>query len=660
MPDWFYRTVSRPLLFRLPAEASRNFALRIVGTLSRLPLGPGIIDLLGHMRADPRLKRTVLGIEFPTATGLGPGLDGDAIALPALARFGFGFMEIGPVRPEPSHGRPIVRIPDRQGISYPDGFRSPGLREFAPRIAEASRLGVPIIVRVDCAAGESSRSATESCRRVITSLFPHATFFSLGTLRRAVRNRWSDEEWREHVGGALEAARNVSSPRPLLLCVPADVVAEHISLIEIAISAGVAGVIVDGAISAEPDSLITGAPARQPALEAVRRLRERWNDLPIIGSGGIHQPEDALAMLDAGADLVQIDSGLVYTGPGLPKWTNDAILFATMYADEDPLRAETPRRTPEMTWFWTGLLGAAMLIGSMLALIFAATRVVLPYDEAFVGLTRGQLGAINVRLLPFMSHDRVSLAGTMLAIGAVYLMLSLYGIRRGLHWAQKSVFVSASVGFGSFFLFLGFGYLDTFHAFVTVCMLQLLLLGVHSKLGEYRPTVAPYLRENSAMRAAHWGQLMLILHAAGLIGAGFFISTIGVTGVFVPEDLAFMNTTAEALCGVNPHLAALVAHDRATLGGMLLSVGLAFLLPALWGFRNGACWMWWMFAVAGLSAYAAAIGVHGVVGYLDFRHLFPAFAGLGLFLLGLGLSYRYLCGTDMENEMRWKRFLRRP
>ena len=129
-----------------------------------------------------------------------------------------------------------------------------------------------------------------------------------------------------------------------------------------------------------------------------------------------------------------------------------------------------------MTWFWTALMGAGMLLGSMLALVIAATRVVLPYDEAFVGRSRDELAALNPRLLPFMAHDRVSLAGTMVALGVMYVGLSLFGIRSGLHWAQVSVYVSAFTGFASFFLFLGFGYLDTFHAFVTAVLLQLLLL----------------------------------------------------------------------------------------------------------------------------------------------------------------------------------------
>ncbi|HWN43830.1 MAG TPA: dihydroorotate dehydrogenase, partial [Thermoanaerobaculia bacterium] len=246
----------------------------------------------------------------------------------------------------------------------------------------------------------------------------------------------------------------------------------------------------------------------------------------------------------------------------------------------------------------------------------------------------------------FMAHDRVSLAGTMIAIGAMYLALSLCGIRRGLHWAQQSIFISAFTGFASFFLFLGFGYLDTFHAFVTAVMLQLLLLALHSRLGTHLPDVAPRLREDRAWRRALWGQLLLILHGCGLLGAGITISVVGITKVFVPEDLEFMRTTAEALTGADARLVPLVAHDRATLGGMLLASGWVFLLPVLWGFRNGSAWLWWTLLTAGCSAYAAALGVHYSVGYMSLVHLLPAFGGLLTLLLGLGLSYSYLCGAE--------------
>lgn len=613
MPDWFYRTVTRPVLFKLPAVQARGFALGFMGRLARLPLGPAAIDFLGHMRADPRLRQSFLGIDFPTAVGLGPGLDAEARALPALARFGFGFLEIGPVTAKPmAGGSPIARLEEQQAIWSPDPPASLGLAEALPRIVEASRTGLPLIVRTGSA-------------EVVRELAPHVQLFALDLLQ-------SDQ-----LADVLQA-----SSRPVLLRIPADLENAD-ARVEAAAEAGVAGLLVDGSIAgiaAEDGGRLIGSPAREPALAQVRHWRERkGTDFLLIASGGIHEPEDALALRKAGADLVEVDSGLVYSGPGLPKRINDALLWESTRTEP----AAAAGRAPEMTWFWAALLGAGMLFGSILALAIALTRVVLPYDEAFVGLYAHELHAINPRLLDFMAHDRVSLAGTMIAIGAMYTALSLCGIRRGLHWAQQSVFVSAATGFASFFLFLGFGYLDTFHAFVTAVLFQLLLLAMHSRLGPHLPDVAPHLREGRAWRRANWGQLLLVIHGVGLLGAGLTISAIGVTGVFVPQDLEFMQTTAEALSGAHARLVPLVAHDRATLGGMLLASGWIFLLPVLWGFRNGSPWLWWSLLVSGCAAYAAALGVHYGVGYMSLLHLLPVFGGLGLLLLGLGLSHSWLC-----------------
>ena len=117
MPDWFYRTVTRPVFFRLPAERARDLALGFMGRLARLPLGPAAIDFLGHMRADPRLRQSFLGLDFSTAVGLGPGLDAKAVALPALARFGFGFLDVGPVTVAGSAGaRPLARHADQEAV----------------------------------------------------------------------------------------------------------------------------------------------------------------------------------------------------------------------------------------------------------------------------------------------------------------------------------------------------------------------------------------------------------------------------------------------------------------------------------------------------------------------------------------------------------------
>lgn len=628
MPDWFYRTVTRPLLFKLPAVQARDFALKFMGRLARLPLGPAAIDFLGHMRADPRLRQSFLGIDFPTAVGLGPGLDAEARALPALARFGFGFLEVGPIiadSAQPAPGRaPIARQEEQQTIWSPDPPASLGLAEARTRLAEAARTGLPLIVRLGDGAPE-----------IVRELAPHVQLFALDLLH-------SDQ-----LADVLQA-----SSRPVLLRIPADL-EDADSQVDAAMEAGAAGLLIDGSIAgiagiaAENGGRVIGSPAREPALAQVKHWRQRnGKDFLLIASGGVHDPADALALREAGVDLVEVDSGLVYSGPGLPKRINDALLYEITRTEPVP----APGRAPEMTWFWAALLGAGMLFGSILALAIALTRVVLPYDEAFVGLYAHELHAVNPRLLDFMAHDRVSLAGTMIAIGAMYLSLSLCGIRRGLHWAQQSVFISAVTGFASFFLFLGLGYLDMFHAFVTAVLFQLLLLAMHSRLGPHLPDVAPRLREDWDWRRANWGQLLLVLHGFGLLGAGLTISVIGVTEVFVPQDLEFMRTTAEELSGAHARLVPLVAHDRATLGGMLLASGWLFLLPVLWGFRNGSAWLWWSLLVAGCSAYAAALGVHFGVGYLSLVHLLPVFGGLGLLLLGLGLSRSYLCGRPVQAE----------
>jgi dihydroorotate dehydrogenase len=637
MPDWFYRTVSRPILFHLSAPRARDFALGFMGGLSRLPFGPYLIDFLGHMRADPRLSRSFGDLNFPAAVGIGPWLDSHAVAVPALARFGVGFIEVGPVTLDRHVAeRAIKRLDDREAFWIDDIPDSISIVDCNRRLRGVSDLAVPVIVRLRCSDSKSAAEIEQESRHLIRELTPEVRLVSLDVL--AART-WSADEWSSYLREVLTEAKDTR--RSLLLTIPADHdLGQTAALIDMALREGVAGVIVDGTIRAQPDGRLVGLPVRELALQQVAKLRERIDtEFLLIASGGVHEPEHALELRDAGADLVQVDSGLVYTGPGLLKRINDCLLFeATQH-----LPAAKGEQVTQLTWFWTTAMGAGMVVGGLMALIIAATKVVLPYDESFLGMTRDLLPAINPHLLDFMAHDRITLAGVMVAIGLLYIALSIYGIRQGLHWARQAVLISAFTGFASFFLFLGFGYLDPFHAFVTVALLQLMLLGLHSRLGTYLPKVRPDGRGNSAWRLGLWGQLLLVIHGFALLGAGTTISVIGVTDVFVHEDLEFMRTTAEALAAANPRLIPLIAHDRATLGGMLLASGWVFLLPALWGFRRGSSWLWWTTLVAGVIAYAAAIGVHYAVGYLNSLHLLPAFGGFALMITGLLLSYPFLC-----------------
>ncbi|RLS53777.1 MAG: hypothetical protein DWH91_13520 [Planctomycetota bacterium] len=97
MPDWSYRTLFRPLLFGLPEEWSRGIALGAIGTLARFPGGGRLIDLMGHMQPSAELELVKGGLRFSSRVGLGFRVDPTGKALSAMARFGFGCLEVGPL-----------------------------------------------------------------------------------------------------------------------------------------------------------------------------------------------------------------------------------------------------------------------------------------------------------------------------------------------------------------------------------------------------------------------------------------------------------------------------------------------------------------------------------------------------------------------------------
>jgi dihydroorotate dehydrogenase len=486
-----------------------------------------------------------------------------------------------------------------------------------------------------------AEAATERCH-LVEQLAPHARFFTLETRWGAADGRWPPAEWTEHLGTVLNAVRGLAPGRAILLCLAPDLAPELVEGITVpAIALGVQALVVAGGVQASPSGRLLGAPSRDRSLHLVRSLRKRWGDeVVIVGSGGVHEPADALAFFEAGATLVQLHSGLVYAGPGLPNRINEAVAYLQTTESEEPVECATAKRAPP-GWAWTALLGVGLILGGLLAWLVAATVVVLPYDEWFLGLSRGEIAARSERLIPFMVHDRVTLAGNMIALGLLYGSLAVYAIRRGMRWARDVVRISGTVGFASFFLFLGFGYLDPLHGLVTAALLIVFLLGLRAPLPR---VVYPYPNLHSDRRwlAGLWGQLIVIAIAAGIVGAGTALAFIGLTTTFVPEDLAYLQTTRAELEAMNARLVPLIAHDRAGLGGLLLADGLAWLLTALWGFRQGARWLWWTFVATGAIRFVAALSAHAAVGYTDTWHLMPVAVSILMYVFALALSYGYL------------------
>ena len=630
MPDWSYRTVFRPVLFRLPPALARDLTLGCMGTLAGMPWGPAVIDLMGHMQPDQRLQCTVGGMTFPTRVGLGACIDPYSRASRAFATFGIAFREIGPVSLQHQSGGTIDRDDAQETLRFQSPSDSPGLAAVIEQLEHLP--SVPTFVRLTC---PDHQAADTDVQEIVTRLGSRPAVYLLQTA--------NPTQSVEHIKRLAEHARALGVRAILVaMAVPAaeDTIASIVSMTTARI---IDGVYIDGTSCDSDGSRRVGRPASVETPPAVRMWRKK---LPpgsmIVAEGGIHEPLQALELIDAGCDLVSVSSGLIFSGPGLIKRTNEALLHHLAKPPEIRLPPEG------LSWFWTCLMAIGMLIGGTLALIIATTRVVMPYDEAMAGLTRHEIGEINPQLLHFMAHDRVTLAGTMLAVGILYLALSLYGSRRGMHWARRTMIVSASTGFMSFFLFLGFGYFDPFHAFVTAVLFQLLIMAVHCGLPRYSNPVPPELTNDKAWLLNQWGQLLFVIHGAILLVAGCVIAWVGISTVFVPEDLEFMQTTADYLTAAHPRLVPLIAHDRATFGGMLIACGVCVLLSALWGFRRGHRWLWWALMSAGTVAYGATILIHWHVGYWSLAHLLPAFGGFTLLWLGGILSHPHLCATTVR------------
>lgn len=308
--------------------------------------------LASRSLAPAPLARTIAGIRFPNPVGLAAGYDKDGVALPALAALGFGFIEIGTVTPraQPGNARPrVARLPRERALANALGFPSAGAEAVAARLAALARdpgwarVAVPIGASLgkmrETPEAEAARDYAEVARR----LAPHVAFLvvnvsspntpGLSRLQAAA----PFDALVAAVGDAAreEAAARRASPRPIFAKLAPDLEpALFDEIVDVAVARGLAGLVLTNTLPVEragvlaaPRYGLSGEPIRARALAALARARARAGDrLALIGVGGILSPADALDRLAAGADLVQLYTGLVYEGPGLIGRVLDALL----------------------------------------------------------------------------------------------------------------------------------------------------------------------------------------------------------------------------------------------------------------------------------------------------------------------------------------------
>jgi hypothetical protein len=324
-----------------------------------------------------------------------------------------------------------------------------------------------------------------------------------------------------------------------------------------------------------------------------------------------------------------------------PSWFNRVIEAATPTSPAPGLRdvPHDPRQWP--AWFWGVLVGVGMIVAGLSAAAITLGPVLLGYDRDYLGASVHDLHDINHHLVGFLRHDRLTMAGNMIGIGSLYIGLAWGGIRRGRAWARNALLISGTVTFLTVFYFLATGFIEPLHTLVVIVLFPMFLVAVWRKPSTPHWQTPPEGPE-SERRAALWGQLLMIGLGGGLFAAGAIISTVGLTSVFVPTDLAFLGATSDTLRSANSHLLPFVAHDRAGFGGALMGGGLAVLLISMWGWRRGERWVWWSLLIGCVAGTAPALAIHFAIGYTSFEHLLPLYLVVLVAALALTLSRQYL------------------
>jgi hypothetical protein len=277
------------------------------------------------------------------------------------------------------------------------------------------------------------------------------------------------------------------------------------------------------------------------------------------------------------------------------------------------------------------------------ALFQSAMGQFLPQDVAYLQMTAGDLcGLHQCRIVHFMFHDRVAFGGSLISIGSLYMWMAEFPLRQRQPWAWWLFLLSGGIGFATFLCYLGYGYLDTWHGVATLALLPIYIFGMvrTRRLLNDQFGVKSLLKEGAhypLLSAAAIGRLCLLVTAVGLVAGGITIMAVGMTSVFVPQDLQYMGLSPAELHAINPRLIPLIAHDRAGFGGGLCSTGIAVFFCVFCATPSRSLWQ--VICLAGLTGFGCAIGIHPVIGYTSVSHLAPAVVVAMIYCTGLVLSF---------------------
>ena len=284
-----------------------------------------------------------------------------------------------------------------------------------------------------------------------------------------------------------------------------------------------------------------------------------------------------------------------------------------------------------------------LVLSGLFVIVQSLTGHFLPHDVSYLGLDALELSEFNNGAITrFMFHDRISFGGSIMAVGFLYMWLAEFPLKNGEGWAWYLFLFSGIIGFGSFLTYLGYGYFDTWHGAATVLLLPFFLTGMirSRRLIKTDITAKDILRAKqkfSLKTRFDIGRSFLLFSALGMLTAGLTIMAVGMTTIFVPQDLEYMNITACGVEEINKNLKPLIAHDRAAFGGGLATIGLLYFF--IIRKSDSTVNLWQIIALSMTVGFSTAIGVHFFIGYTSWTHLLPAYFGASTSFIGLIMTY---------------------
>ena len=324
-------SLARPLLFSLAPERAHELTLSLLKSS----------HAMGMMRQNVASKPvTCMGIEFPNPVGLAAGLDKNGAYIDALASQGFGFIEIGTITPRPQPGNPeprLFRLPKAKAIINRMGFNNEGVDKLIENVKAAKFKGV-LGINIGKNAVTPVENAVDDYLICLEKVYNYASYITVNISSpntKNLRSLQSGDALTELLetlkNRQLELAQENQHYVPLVLKVAPDLEAEDIAFIaQQLLQFKIDGLIVtnttlsregvEGLEHAEEAGGLSGAPVFEKSTACLKAFADvLQGQIPLIGVGGILSGADALAKKKAGASLVQVYSGLIYTGPELVK-----------------------------------------------------------------------------------------------------------------------------------------------------------------------------------------------------------------------------------------------------------------------------------------------------------------------------------------------------